>query len=284
MQEPRSPVVAGSFYPASKRVLEETVQDCFLNQLGPRKLPFSAPGREERSIIGLVTPHAGYRYSGYVAAHGYYQLSREKIPETLVIIGPNHTGLGQPVSVYKEGEWITPLGEVRVNRSLANRLIASSNIISADKVAHMQEHSIEVQLPFLQVLFNGDFEFVPICMMDQSFEASCELGKAISLSSQNDRPLIIASTDFTHYESRDIAARKDSRALDAILELDATALLKTVDLMNISMCGAGPVAAMLVAARSLGAEQAELLAYQTSGDITGDYTSVVGYASIEVSI
>lgn len=284
MQKPRSPAVAGSFYPATEDILKEAIRNCFLDRLGPGNPPISLIDREERSAIGLVSPHAGYMYSGPVAAYGYYQLSREKTPRSVVIIGPNHTGLGPRVSVYPDGEWTTPLGKINVNESLAQKIITASDIFSADKNAHILEHSIEVQLPFLQFLYEDGFEIVPICMKDQTFETSYELGKAISEASQGSLPLIIASTDFTHYESADRAKEKDEKALDAILQLDAGGLLQTVDRLGISMCGAGPVAAMITASRDLGAKKAELLAYRTSGDVTGDLTAVVGYASLKASI
>jgi AmmeMemoRadiSam system protein B len=283
VQKPRSPVVAGSFYPSSEATLRDTIKDCFLGRLGPGKLPLAIEKKEERNILGLISPHAGYMYSGPVAAHGYYQLGREKKPQSVVIIGPNHTGLGPGISIYPDEEWVTPLGRVRVNESLAQKIITASDAFSSDKNAHILEHSIEVQLPFLQFLYEDDFEIVPICMRDQTFETSYELGKAISESSKENDPLIIASTDFTHYESADSARKKDQMALEAILRLDADGLLQTVYRIDISMCGAGPVAAMLTASRGLGAKKVELIAYQTSGDVTGDLTAVVGYASVKVT-
>lgn len=287
MNKPREPAAAGSFYPADRSMLIETIRDCFLGRLGPGKLPVSKESREERRILGLISPHAGYIYSGPVAAHGYYQLSKEKEPQAIIIIGPNHTGLGQRVSVYQGGGWETPLGDVRINQSLAQKIIAESNVLSADEEAHVFEHSIEVQLPFLQFIYGDGFEIVPICMGDQTFETSHELGNAISRSledSEDAACLIIASTDFTHYEPAETAGEKDEKVLERIAELDADGLLQTVADWGISMCGAGPVAAMIIAAQALGARTAKLLAYRNSGDVTGDYSSVVGYASVAVSM
>ncbi len=282
MERIRKPVVAGSFYPAREDLLKRMIEDCFLDDYGPGEVPLAVESRKKRTVVGLISPHAGYVYSGPVAAHGFSQISKEQEPDTIVIVGPNHTGIGYPVSVYPEGRWKTPLGDLKVNVSLAEKIVGASELFSSEHSAHMSEHSIEVQLPFLQFLFQDKFSIVPISMGDQTIEASFELGDAIARAAEGERILVIASTDFTHYESLDKAKQKDQEALAQILDMDARGLMETVDRSQISMCGAGPVAAMLVAADKMGASKARVLSYQTSGNVTGDNSSVVGYASVVV--
>jgi hypothetical protein len=181
------------------------------------------------------------------------------------------------------GSWRTPLGEVKIDEGLGKAIHKSSNIIDADEQAHLYEHSIEVQLPFIQHLFGSDFRFVPICMMLQDERTSIEVGNAVSRATRGKDVLIIASTDFTHYESQSSAVRKDRKAIERILSIDATGLLRVVDEEGISMCGYGAVAAMLHAAKNLGANKGKLLKYATSGDTAGPMPQVVGYGSLAVS-
>lgn len=277
----RRPQVAGTFYATPKQVLQEQIEKCFLHSLGPGKLPSANP-EGEKKIIGLVSPHAGYIYSGPVAAHGFYRLAQEASPELVVAVGPNHTGLGAPVAVDTNDSWETPLGLVKVNSEVANTIVNQSDTATSDRLAHQSEHSLEVQLPFIQYLYQDKFSFVPICMLDQRLATSLELGKAIAQAVGGKEAIIIASTDFTHYETQEQAKNKDKQAIDAILSLEPEKLAAVVEHLAISMCGAGPVIAMLAAAKRLGAIQAELLSYHTSGDITGDYLAVVGYGSVEV--
>lgn len=277
----REPVVAGSFYRASPEGLAKQIEDCFLSPLGPGKLAEvnpSGPGK----IIGLVSPHAGYIYSGPVAAHGFYHLAQDQVPETVVILGPNHSGFGSPVAICSPGVWDTPLGGVEIDEELLAEIEALPNIISMDDSAHRTEHSIEVQLPFLQYLYRTKFQFVPICMLDQTFQASLAVGEDLAQVLAGREAVIIASTDFTHYESQKQAEQKDRQALEAIVRLKPEELARVVGELRISMCGSGPVMAMLVAATKLGAKNTEILAYHTSGDVTSDYEAVVGYASVAV--
>jgi AmmeMemoRadiSam system protein B len=278
----RKPCQAGSFYAGKKEALIKEIESCFLHSLGPGKLP-KVNQTGERTLIALVCPHAGYMYSGPIAAHSYYAMALDGIPETVIIIGPNHTGLGSGVSMMSEGYWETPLGTLQINSELAKKIYKSSTLIDLDESAHLYEHSIEVQLPFLQYLYNDKITIVPICMMMQDLETSAEVGKAIAEASQEKNVIIVASSDMTHYENAEVAKRKDKLAIDAILNLDEFKLESTVYSHNISMCGYGPVAAALKASKMLNAEKAKLLAYGTSGDITGDYSSVVGYAAIAIS-
>jgi len=239
--------------------------------------------------LGIVAPHAGLVYSGSVAGAVY---SRIELPGTFVLIGPNHTGLGAPVSLMANGSWQTPLGTVRINEDLAAAVLSKSRRIHDDTMAHLQEHSLEVQLPFIQYL-KKEFTIVPIQMMDTRLETCVELGNAIaqaiaecevrSAEYKAGGTLIVASSDMSHYVSAETAKKKDHAAIKRILELDAPGLYNTVRDENISMCGYGPAVAMITACKILGATKAELVKYTNSGDVSGDYDQVVGYAGIIVS-
>jgi AmmeMemoRadiSam system protein B len=262
----RSPVVAGQFYPASASELKAMI----------KKMVDEKAKKEE--VIGLISPHAGYIYSGPVAGAA---ISRIKLPETFIIMGPNHTGSGKPFSIMTEGKWKTPLGEIEIDSELGKKLLANSRYLQEDKAAHLYEHSIEVQLPFLQY-FKPDFKLVPIILAYAGGAIYKEIGREIakSVKESGKKVVIIASSDMTHYESQASAQKKDTQAIEAILDLNEDELLKRVDEFNISMCGFAPAVSLIVAAKELGATGAELVKYQTSGDTTGDYSAVVGYAGI----
>ena len=230
----------------------------------------------------MVCPHAGYVYSGPAAAHSYFHLASEAKPDSVVVLGPNHTGLGGPVSMGGTGAWETPLGRVKIDEELAKSIFESSDIIDVDEMAHAREHSIEVQLPFLQYVY-GDFRFVPICMGFQDLETSREVGRSIAKVTEGRNALIIASTDLSHMESQSSANVKDRGVIERILSLDEAALQEWVRSKRVSMCGYGPVSAAIVASKLLGAKKAEFLAYNTSGDVTGDLSAVVGYAAIKIT-
>ncbi len=274
--------VAGSFYSGTKTALTSEIESCFTHRLGPGRLPRLAEVGDRR-LVGLVCPHAGYMYSGPVAARSYFELASDGKPSAIVIIGPNHTGQGSGVSMMAEGVWETPFGQVEVDGETAAAISKGSDMIDLDDRAHIHEHSIEVQLPFLQYVLQSKFEFVPICMMMQDQETSAEVGKAVGQALKGRDALVIASSDMTHYEPADSAKRKDRLAIDAMLALDDAKLQETVESHRISMCGHGPVASAIVASKILNAKAARLLGYNTSGDITGDHSAVVGYlaASIE---
>lgn len=265
----RQPVVAGQFYPNSPDRLKAMIEGLVSQEVA----------KEE--VIGLVSPHAGYEYSGPVAGA---VISRVKFKDTFVIMGPNHTGRGSPFSIMTEGVWQTPLGEVAIDSGLAKQILEASSYLEEDYAAHQYEHSIEVQLPLLQY-FKPDIRFVPIVLSQANAEAYKEIGRRIALASKRLKRdiVIIASSDMTHYEPREIAQKKDAQAIDAILDLDEDELLRRVNEQNISMCGCAPVASLIAAARELGAKTAELVRYQTSGDTTGDYSTVVGYAGIIIT-
>lgn len=278
----RRPYVAGSWYPGTAESLRREIESCFVHNLGFGKIP-SVNDKGRRVIVGLVSPHAGYMYSGPIASVGYGMLAEDGIPELIILVGPNHTGLGSAVSIMAEGGWQTPLGVVMIAEEIAKSIVEESGIADIDETAHRFEHSIEIQLPFLQYLYGSRFKIVPICMMLQDYETARELGEAIAASVKDRNVVIIASSDFTHYEPQTTATRKDKLAINAITSLDPKLLINTVEREGISMCGPGPVAAMLTACKKLGASKAKLLKYATSGDITGDVSSVVGYASIVVT-
>ena len=262
----RKPVVAGSFYPASPSQLEEMITGM---------VDDSAP-REE--VVGLICPHAGYIYSGPVAGAA---ISRIRFTDTFIIMGPNHTGLGKPFSIMTSGTWETPLGNVEIDAELAQKLAGNSSYLEEDVNAHLREHSVEVQIPFLQH-FKKDIRIVPIVLSHASGSVYKEIGLEIAevLNGLERDVIILASSDMTHYEPEEQARRKDSSAIEAILRLDEDELLERIAEQNITMCGYAPVVALISAAKAMEARRAELVRYQTSGESSGDYSSVVGYAGL----
>jgi hypothetical protein len=231
--------------------------------------------------FGCVVPHAGYIYSGSVAGTVYGRL---ELPARYIILCPNHTGRGEPLAIMSATPWRTPLGDVQVDNELASCVKARFPLLTEDDAAHRFEHALEVQLPFLQVL-RPNFRFVPIAVGTGHFEVLSALGTAIASVIRDDpkQVLVIASSDMNHYENDSITRVKDRSAIDRILALDPRGLYDVVREARITMCGYGPTVAMLTAALKLGATQAELLRYATSGDVSGDRDRVVGYAGIAVS-
>jgi AmmeMemoRadiSam system protein B len=276
----RQPAVAGSFYPASPEELKKTIKNSFLHKRGPGRLPQGV--KKDNTISAVVCPHAGYQYSGPCAAHSYFELSKEMLPKTVIMIGPNHTGWGSPVSMYGEGSWQTPLGRVEIDVKLAKELFKNSDIIDYDETAHTREHSLEVQLPFLQYIFD-EFKIIPICMRYQDLETSIELGKAIQKTIEKKNVIILASSDLTHQEPQESANKKDRLVINAIKAMDENKLQAEVRENRITTCGYGPISAAIVASKKLGADSAKLLQYYTSGDIINDFRSVVGYAAIKIT-
>jgi hypothetical protein len=270
----RQPAVAGRFYPASAERLRAEIET------------FTQPSADlepEPKIraLGCVVPHAGYVYSGHVAGAVYRRLD---LPKQVIILCPNHTGMGEPLAIMSQGAWHTPLGDAPIAEELAAELKQRMPLLSEDEEAHRSEHALEVQLPFLQVLAPG-FEFVPIAVGTGNFEVLSALGVAIAnvIAKQNGRVLLVASSDMNHYESDAVTRVKDHKAIEKILALDALGLYETVLTENISMCGLGPTIVMLTAAQQLGSTGAQLIKYATSGDVSGDRTLVVGYAGVVVS-
>jgi AmmeMemoRadiSam system protein B len=267
----RRPAVAGRFYPGNPDDLRADVRS-YLSQ-SPALPPIRA--------IGCIAPHAGYMYSGHVAGAVF---ARVEVPRRCIVLCPNHTGMGRPLAILSEGTWETPLGEVPIDGELAGRLKKRLPALNEDAAAHRAEHAAEVELPFL-LMRQPELKFVPIALGIGQLDVLEQLGDALAdvIAAQNEAVLIVASSDMNHYESDSITRAKDHRAIERILTLDPRGLHDVVTQQNISMCGYGPAVAMLTAARKLGAKSAELVKYATSGDVSGDYDRVVGYAGVVVS-
>jgi len=264
----RGAAVAGAFYAATRERLRAQIAG-----LRPKR---AVP----REAIAAVSPHAGYIYSGRVAAAVYAQIAP---PDTWVILGPNHTGLGAQASIMTAGEWQTPLGAMPIDAELAQAILAISGSLREDSLAHAREHSIEVQLPFLQVEAPAS-RFVPIALFAHEYGLCRDVGlaAATAIRATSRRAVLVASTDMSHYVSRSVAAKQDRKAIDAMLALDPEALHQVVRRDGISMCGFHAATAVLVAAKALGASSAELVAYTDSGAVTGDATEVVEYAGMVI--
>jgi MEMO1 family protein len=262
----REPAVAGRFYPSNPQTLRHDVSG------------FLDPTRAGAPAIACLAPHAGYMYSGPVAGAVFSKL---EITSSCIVLGPNHTGRGHPLALMKQGEWQTPLGKVEIDSQLATQLLEAFPALVEDFRAHQSEHAIEVELPFLQSL-RPDFKFVPIAIGTGRWLLLEQLGQALAkvIQAQKRPTLIIASSDMNHYEDDATTRVKDHKAIERILDLDPAGLYQTVMNESISMCGFGPAVAMLTAAKRLGAESAELVQYATSGDVSGDRQTVVGYAGI----
>ncbi|MDD5432905.1 MAG: AmmeMemoRadiSam system protein B [Candidatus Omnitrophica bacterium] len=259
---------AGQFYPSSAQHLKNQIES------------FIDKNTQKKDCLACLLPHAGYVYSGKVAAE---TVSRINLKETIILLGPNHTGYGAPYSIMTEGIWQTPLGDVKIDSVLANQILKNSEFLKEDSSAHINEHSLEVELPFFQY-FKKDIKIVPITIMSEDTNTLKEIGEelteTIEQNGREDSVLIVASSDMTHYEPEPQAKSKDNEAIKAILELNENKLIEKKEKLNISMCGFAPAIAMIRAAKLLGAVSSELIRYQTSGETTGDRNSVVGYAGI----
>jgi len=275
----RRPHVASQFYEGDAEALRAQVTSCFLYSLGPKKLPQTNFLNHPRNIVGLICPHAGYMYSGPVAAHAFYELAIDGKPDTVVILGPNHAGYGSALSIMREGAWRTPLGDVEIDSAIADAILHETNLIDVDELAHRYEHSIEVQLPFLQFLYGNAFKIVPICYQLQDYDSAVEVGRGLTEALADTNSVVIASSDMTHYEPAKDAALKDNAALKAVTDMDAKGFYETVETQNITACGFMPITSLITYGVGVCAK-AELLSYHNSGDITGDHSSVVGYAAV----
>ena len=267
------------FYPSDANELRLTIDQSFRNRkFGPGMPP---PSLTKRKIYGIVTPHAGYTYSGAVAAHGFYELSSLDF-DTVVMVGPNHYGIGSAVATMRAGTWETPLGQVEVNGEMAVEMAKKSGIVDFDDFAHSRDHCLEVQLPFLQYIIKKKFTLVPVMLIMQDIDTAFELGKAIADTVQESgmSAMLVASSDLTHYEPNRTAHKKDGELINAILSLNVNKFYAVLERMDVSACGYGAIASIMVAAKSLGASRGELLRYATSGDVTGDESAVVGYSSV----
>jgi MEMO1 family protein len=264
----RRPAVAGSFYKGSRDALKKELEKCI-------------PQKAERvRAIGVVAPHAGYTYSGRVAGEVYASI---EFTPTYVILCPNHHGGGAIASIMIDDDWETPLGIAQINRELAKQIERACELVSEDSSAHRYEHSLEVQLPFLQY-FERDFDFVPICIKSLDYYHCLELADQLAevISSWDQSVTIIASSDMNHFDSAKVGKEKDFLAINEILKMNPKGLYETVIRHGISMCGFIPTTIMILAAQKLGANRAELLQYAHSGEVSGDNQNVVGYAGIIV--
>ena len=281
----RPPAVAGMFYADTAAELHEEIRKCFLSPLGPGQLPETvADGK--RALRGLMCPHAGYYYSGAAAAHAYARLAEDGAPETVILLGPNHRAIGAPIAILSRGVFKTPLGEVPIDTPTAEAIKQTVSAVREDETAHYSEHSLEVQLPFLQTVA-PNARIVPIVFgrvyYDRdTVEVLKELGRALPslLGDPIHHRVLIASTDLMHYVPRDEAYRMDEVALQAVREVDGERLMEEVFRRDISMCGVMSTATMLFALREVGITQGEVLCHYTSGDVPGaDTRHVVGYAA-----
>ena len=264
----RTPAVAGTFYPANAASLGRLVEE------------FSLPEQKRIKAKGIVSPHAGYIYSGSVAGKVY---SSVEVPGTVIVIGPNHTGYGSKAGILPEGVFSMPGFSMEIDHELAASIMKNSDVIEEDSDSHMHEHSLEVQLPFIHY-HNPTAKIVPLCVMGRGYDFVSSLGNALakSIRDYGKDVLIVASSDMTHYESQQIAREKDNLAIEKVIGLDPFGLMKITVERDISMCGVIPVAIMLISAKQLGAKKAKLVDYKTSGEVTNDYDEVVGYAGIMV--
>lgn len=267
MDKIRNSIVNGYFYPGEKQALLKILKE------------YIKTSKEKEEAISVICPHAGYIYSGRVAGSVYEKID---IPDTVVILGPNHHGFGEPFAIMKEGIWRTPLGDIEINKTLAEKILEKSKYLQHDTLAHVQEHSLEVQVPFIQYI-KSNVQIVPVVLSGSIDSiAWTEIGDAISegIKDYKQKVLIVASSDFTHYETQKTAEENDRYAIDAITVLNEYLFIERVFERNMSICGYGPIITAIIASKNLGAQKAEIIDYKTSGNITGDYEQVVGYAGI----
>lgn len=272
----RQPVASGSFYSSDAEALKKQIAGSFSHRLGPG-------GFKKQDFLAAIIPHAGYPYSGPVAAWVYSRIEMANC----IILGPNHTGMGGQFALMKNGLWKTPLGEVAIHEEVAEKILKGCSLLSHDVTAHQSEHSIEVQLPFLQYRFGNDFKFVPIAILnefadDLLLENCRAIGKAIAsvIKKEREKWIILASSDFSHYVTQKEAMLVDLSLIRDIKKLDEKKFFEKIVEKGASVCGFGPIAVTIAAAKELGAKKADLLKYATSGDTTEDTGSVVGYASV----
>jgi AmmeMemoRadiSam system protein B len=274
----RKPAVAGQFYPDSAKELSGLIDECYTHRLGPGKKPPAPPGKAE--TVAVVCPHAGYIYSGPVAAHSYLHVSSLSDPELIVVVAPNHYGVGSGVSTFGEGEWETPLGRMRVDAMAARALADNSELVTIDPDAHRLEHSLEVQLPFLQRIYGDRVPFLPVSLIFQDVDTAMALSAALAKVVRGRRAVLVASSDLTHYEPADVARKKDTALIDQILKMDLDGFYSTLERLDVTACGYGAIATVMETAMSLGLRKAELLKYASSGDTSGDNLQVVGYGAL----
>jgi AmmeMemoRadiSam system protein B len=272
----RTAAVAGMFYPKEKNQLIQSIEDSISSEFGVGNKV------HKEKIFGAICPHAGYMYSGPVATHSFSAIANQDF-ELAIILGPNHWGIGCEIATMKDCQWESPLGNIEVDSDAARKINEISKLIELDFFSHTREHSIEVQVPMLQYFYKKQFKILPIALNNQEYEFALEVGKAVAKLAQEKKSIIIGSSDFTHYEENEYAHSQDKALIEPILEMDVDKFYKILHERRVTACGYGAIASTIVACKELGAKKGRLLQYATSGDVTGDKSSVVGYASIVFS-
>ena len=272
----RKPVVAGQFYPETKDELQNMIDFCFSHEFGPGTYSMNP----DEKIFGIICPHAGYVYSGPIASHSYNSISSQN-PEIAIIIGPNHFGIGVDAAIMVDAEWETPLGTVSVDSNSARDIVKNSEIIKIDNYSHSQDHSLEVQIPFLQSIFDKNFQILPIILRAQDLSTAKDVGNSVFEVAKKKKSIVIGSSDFTHYEENSFAYLQDHALIDPVLKMDVEKFYDVLQEKQVTACGFGAIASTMIACKNLGATRGELLRYATSGDISGNNDSVVGYGAIK---
>jgi len=272
----REPVVAGQFYPRRKEDLENMITNCIDHKYGPGSKSILSDER----IFGIICPHAGYVYSGPTACYSYKSIASQN-PELAIIIGPNHFGIGKDVATMVDAQWKTPLGLIQVDSELAKQVSKISKFIKIDDYSHSQDHSLEVQIPMLQKILSNDFQIIPIILRAQHMDIAIDVGNAVAEIAKRKNTIIVASSDFTHYEENSFAYQQDKALIEPILEMDVERFYQVLREKRVTACGYGAMASVMIACKNLGATKGELLSYATSGDISGNTESVVGYCAIK---
>ncbi len=272
----RKPVVAGQFYPDKKEDLKDMIKYCMEHKYGPGSNPIIS----NEKIFGIIVPHAGYVYSGPTACHSYKSIAFQN-PELVIIIGPNHFGIGRDAATMIDAQWQTPLGTVEVDSESAKQIAEISKFIEIDEYSHSQDHSLEVQIPMLQEILSNDFQILPIILRAQDMETAIDVGNTVSEIAKKKNTIIVASSDFTHYEENSFAHHQDKALIEPILEMNIEKFYQVLNERRVTACGYGAMASTMIACKNLGATKGELLSYATSGDVSGDTESVVGYSAIK---
>ena len=272
----RKPVVAGHFYPGETEDLKNMIKSCIKHKYGPGNQLVET----SEKVYGIICPHAGYVYSGPTACHSYKSISSQN-PELVIIIGPNHFGIGRDAATMIDAQWQTPLGMVQVDSEAAKQVAERSKFIEIDEYSHSQDHSLEVQVPMLQEILSNEFEILPIILRAQGMETAIDVGNAVSEIAKKKNAIIVASSDFTHYEENSFAHQQDMALIEPILEMNIERFYQVLNERRVTACGYGAMASAMIACKNLGATKGELLSYATSGDVSGDTESVVGYGAIK---
>ena len=272
----REPVVAGQFYPEGEEDLKNMIKQCIDHKYGPGNNPKTSNDK----IYGIICPHAGYVYSGPTACHSYKAISSQN-PELAIIIGPNHFGVGKDAATMIDSQWQTPLGMVSIDSESAKQVAEISEFIEIDEYSHSQDHSLEVQIPMLQEMLSNEFQILPIILRAQDMKTAMDVGNAVYEIAKRKNTIIVASSDFTHYEENSFAYQQDKALIEPILEMDVERFYQVLYERRVTACGYGAMASAMIACKKMGATKGELLSYATSGDVSGDTESVVGYGAIK---